>query len=75
MSRNYYDNLELPRTASYEQIAQAYISYLLTDTLRFKRLSLKFHPIKNPADLATNSVRFAELCEAYEVLSNRKFLT
>jgi DnaJ-class molecular chaperone len=37
---------------------------------RFRRLSLKFHPLRNPTDLATNTYRFNEICEAYDVLSN-----
>ena len=40
---------------------------------RYRRLALKYHPLRNPTDIATNSVRFAEICEAFDVLSNRKF--
>jgi DnaJ homolog subfamily B member 13 len=42
---------------------------------RFRRLALKFHPLRNPTDLATNSSRFSEICEAYDVLSNCKFIS
>ncbi|CDW91696.1 UNKNOWN [Stylonychia lemnae] len=61
MSKNYYEILELARSASHEHIAQA-----------FRRLALKYHPLKNPTDLATNSSRFSEICEAYDVLSHQE---
>jgi DnaJ-class molecular chaperone len=35
-------------------------------------MALKFHPMKNPSDLATNTFRFNEICEAFDVLSNCK---
>ena len=38
---------------------------------RYKKLALKHHPLKNPADMAINLEKFNEICEAYEVLSNR----
>ena len=40
---NYYQTLEIPRNASSEQISQA-----------FKRLSLKYHPLRNPTNMSTN---------------------
>jgi DnaJ-class molecular chaperone len=39
---------------------------------RFKKLALRHHPLKNPSDMAINLLKFHEICEAYEVLSNRK---
>ena len=60
MSVNYYETLEISREASFEEISQA-----------FKRLSLKFNPSKNPTNQASNTVKFAEICEAWEVLSDR----
>jgi len=59
MSKNYYEILEIPRTATHENINQA-----------FRRLALKYHPLRNPTDLATNQSRFSEICEAYDVLSH-----
>ena len=41
---------------------------------RFRRLANKYHPLKNPSDLATNTLKFNEICEAFDVLSNRKRL-
>jgi DnaJ-class molecular chaperone len=34
---------------------------------------LRHHPLKNPAEMAINLDKFHEICEAYEVLSNRKY--
>jgi DnaJ-class molecular chaperone len=72
MSKNYYDILEITRSANNEQIAHAYPQYIKITYLdyRFRRLSLKFHPLKNPTDLATNSLKFSDVCESYDVLSN-----
>ena len=40
---------------------------------RFRVLALKYHPLRNPKqDLASNSHVFSQICEAYDVLSNRK---
>ena len=35
----------------------------------FRRLALKFHPLRNPTNLATNTAKFNEICEAFDVLS------
>ena len=61
MGKDYYQILDLPRTANQEDVAKA-----------FRRLSLRFHPKKNPSDQATNSFRFSEICESFEVLSDGK---
>jgi DnaJ family protein B protein 4 len=61
MSVNYYDTLEIERDANHEAISMA-----------FRRLSLKYNPAKNPTNQASNAVRFASICEAWEVLSNPK---
>lgn len=55
--RDYYDTLGIDRSASPEQIKQAY-----------RQLALKWHPDRNPASEATD--RFREIAEAYAVLSN-----
>lgn len=60
MSRGYYETLELPVSASGEEICAA-----------FQRLSLRIHPSKaSPADRTKAQLLFAELAEAFEVLSN-----
>jgi DnaJ-class molecular chaperone len=39
---------------------------------RFRQLALTYHPQKNKANMAKCNFIFSEVCEAYEVLSNRK---
>ena len=55
-----YACLEITPEANLEQIAAAY-----------RRLSLQLHPLRNPADKkAYFTTRFAQVSQAYEVLSN-----
>jgi molecular chaperone DnaJ len=56
--RDYYEILGVDRSASQEQIKQAY-----------RQLALKWHPDRNPAPDATD--RFKEVAEAYAVLSDQ----
>ncbi len=56
--RDYYDILEISRTATPEEIKKAY-----------RKMALKYHPDKNPDDPASES-KFKEAAEAYEVLSD-----
>ena len=57
---NYYKILELdPVTASHEEI-----------TGSFRRLALKYHPMKSTENLSSNQKEFSKVCEAYDVLSN-----
>ncbi len=56
--RDYYEILEVQRSASLEEIKKSY-----------RRLALKFHPDKNPGDGAAEE-RFKEAAEAYSVLSD-----
>jgi molecular chaperone DnaJ len=56
--RDYYEILEIPRTASPEEIKKAY-----------RKMALKFHPDKNPNDPTAES-KFKEAAEAYEILSD-----
>lgn len=56
--KSYYDTLQVPRSASDEQIKRAY-----------RKLALKYHPDKNPGNEEANK-RFAEINNAYEVLSD-----
>ncbi|WP_027376437.1 molecular chaperone DnaJ [Kaistella palustris] len=56
--RDYYEVLEITRTASAEEIKKAY-----------RKMALKHHPDKNPGD-KTAEEKFKEAAEAYEVLSD-----
>ena len=56
--RCYYEVLEVTREASPEEIKKAY-----------KKLAVQFHPDRNPGD-NTAAVRFKEVAEAYEMLSD-----
>lgn len=57
---DYYDLLEVTRTATPEEIKKAY-----------RKKALQYHPDKNPGD-ATAEKKFKEISEAYEVLSDEK---
>lgn len=57
---DYYDLLEVSRTATADEIKKAY-----------RKKALKYHPDKNPGD-ADAEKRFKEISEAYEVLSDEK---
>ena len=59
---DYYKILELSRKATREDISSA-----------FERLAKKYHPMNSKIDMATNAQQFAQVCEAFEVLSNPKF--
>jgi len=56
--RDYYQVLDLARTATEVEIKKAY-----------RRLAMKYHPDRNPTDHEAES-RFKEVKEAYEVLSD-----
>lgn len=58
---DYYQILDIQRTASDGEIKKAY-----------RKLALKWHPDKNPNNLEEANKRFRELSEAYEVLSDEK---
>ncbi|MDR1592033.1 MAG: molecular chaperone DnaJ [Prevotellaceae bacterium] len=56
--RDYYEVLEVSKTASVEEIKKAY-----------RKKALQYHPDKNPGDKIAEE-KFKEAAEAYEVLSN-----
>jgi molecular chaperone DnaJ len=56
--RDYYEVLEISKTASGEEIKKAY-----------RKKAIQYHPDKNPGDKAAEE-KFKEAAEAYEVLSN-----
>jgi len=56
--RDYYEVLEVSKTATYEEIKKAY-----------RQKAIQYHPDKNPDDKASEE-KFKEAAEAYEVLGN-----
>lgn len=58
--RDYYEILNLSKTASADDIKRSY-----------RKLAMKYHPDRNP-DNAEAESKFKELAEAYEVLSDDK---
>ncbi len=56
--RDYYEVLELARSASAEDIKKAY-----------RKFAIKYHPDKNPGNVEAEE-KFKEISEAYEILSD-----
>jgi molecular chaperone DnaJ len=56
--RDYYEILDVARTASADEIKKAY-----------RKMAMKYHPDKNPGDHSAEA-SFKEAAEAYEVLSD-----
>lgn len=59
MGKDYYGILEVPRTASQDDIKKAY-----------RRCALKWHPDKNQDKKEEAGEKFKEIAEAYDVLSD-----
>jgi DnaJ family protein B protein 4 len=59
MSKSYYDILEIPKTATDEDIKKAY-----------KKLAKKWHPDKNPENAEYASEKFKAISEANNILSD-----
>lgn len=57
--RDYYEVLGLTRNATADDVRKAY-----------RRLAMQYHPDKNPDNKEHAEVRFKEISEAYEVLSD-----
>lgn len=58
---DYYDILEIPRTAAEDEIRKAY-----------RKQALKWHPDKNPENKQEAEAKFKLISEAYEVLSDKE---
>jgi len=58
--KDYYKTLEVPRTATQEEIKKSY-----------RKLAMKYHPDRNKGDKTAES-RFKEINEAYAVLGNEE---
>lgn len=61
MKKSYYDVLGIGKGAEEESVKKAY-----------KKLALKYHPDRNPGDKQEADMKFKEIMEAYEVLSNKR---
>lgn len=60
MSEDYYEILQVPKTATQDDIRKGY-----------RRQALRWHPDKNPDNKEAAEERFKLVSEAYEVLSNK----
>ena len=60
MSEDYYSVLEVPRTATQDEIKKA-----------FRKQAMKYHPDRNPGNKEAEE-KFKQVAAAYEVLSDEK---
>lgn len=63
LALDFYYVLKVKRCSTEEEISTA-----------FKKAALLHHPLKNPNNMQIHLDKFHKICEAYEVLSNRKWL-
>jgi DnaJ-class molecular chaperone len=61
MGKDFYAILGVPRTADAAQLKKTY-----------RKLAMKWHPDKNPDNVAVAQAKFQEISEAYDVLSDPK---
>lgn len=59
--QDYYEILGVARNASEAEIRKAY-----------KKMAMKYHPDRNPDDVATAEEKFKEIKEAYEILTDAR---
>ncbi len=60
MAKDYYQILDVPKTATQEELKKAY-----------RKLAMKHHPDKNPGDKSAEE-KFKEISHAYDVLSDEQ---
>merc|ERR1711865_417649 len=58
---DYYTTLGLTKSASIADV-----------TSSFRKLALKHHPDRNPEDQLASKAKLDQICESYDVLSNRE---
>ena len=61
LKRTHYEVLEVPQDASLQDIKKAY-----------RRLAVQHHPDRNPGNEEEATIKFREVSEAYEILSDEK---
>ena len=59
MTTNYYDVLQISKSATTEDIKKSY-----------RKLALEWHPDKNPEQQEIATTKFKQISEAYEILSD-----
>ena len=62
MSVDYYKVLDVPKSASDDDLKKAY-----------RRLAMKWHPDKNPStNIQQSEAKFKQISEAYEVIRTKQ---
>lgn len=74
MGKDYYEILGISRDANNEDSSTQlggstrFNSDLIANS--FRKLAIKYHPLRDDNDLANKSYMFSQICEAYDVLSS-----